>query len=123
MSTVEQFEEEEALRETKYPHLRVMRGGKGPPEGPVVEWLETLAVGTVFACRANSNTVDWDMCRLAHKFIEIYILQIEMPDGKVWERRVDPRLFVKYYRDYKIIAEPKEEAPKGDDGGNSNRTD
>lgn len=117
MSTQEQLEETE-FRDTKVPHLRVATGGKGPPEGPVDNWLEKLSTRTVFACRANTNTVDWEMYFLVHKYTDIYLLKVETPDGKVWERRVDPKTFCKHYRDYREIAhypEVEEEAPEGDE--------
>lgn len=122
MSVAEELEETE-FRETKTPFLRVATGGKGPPEGPtepVVNWLETFQIGTVFACRANKNTVDWEMYSLMHRFTNIYLLNMETPDGKVWERRVDPIQFCKHYREYEVIAvyNLDKEAPKGDDDGN-----
>ena len=54
MTNAEEVEEQE-LRETKYPKLRVLTGGKGPPEdnGPGVNWLSDLAKGTMFICRSN----------------------------------------------------------------------
>ncbi len=103
---------------------RVITGGKEPPDGggtlpPAKNWLETLPVRTVFACRANVNTVDWEMYFLVHKFTNIYLLKMETPDGKVWERRVDPKMFCKHYRDYEVIAHYPEieqlEAPERDD--------
>lgn len=124
MSAAEQHEELE-FKDTKHPHLRVARGGKGPPEAPADNWLETLEIGTVFACRANATTVDWEMYFLVHKFLNIYLLKMETPDGKVWERRVDPKMFCKHYRVHEVIAhypQVKEEAPEGDDD-DSDRTD
>lgn len=131
MSTQEQLEETE-FKETKTPFLRVATGGKGPPDypgGPVDNWLERLPVRTQFACRPNVNTVDWEMYFLVHKFTNIYFLKMETPDGKIWERRVDPKVFCKHYRDYEEIAHYPEvtdgdrneltEAPEGDANGSA----
>lgn len=125
MSVMEQVEEQE-LRETKYPLLRVLTGGKGPPEEPTTNWLKDFIVGTVFACRVNKNTVDWEMYHLVHKFERIYLLMWELPDGKVWERRVDPIIFSKLYKDFEVIAIQKKEeleALEGETNGDSNRPD
>lgn len=132
MSMVESVEEQE-LRVTKYPQLRVLTGGKGPPEEPSTNWLKDFQIGTVFACRASVNTVDWEMYYLIHKFEKIYLLKWELPDGKIWERRVDPVLFCKQHKDYEVIAvqepltitesDPIIEAPEGDGNGNSDRPD
>lgn len=126
MSSVEQHEEETEFRETKTPFLRVATGGKGPPgnDGPADNWLERLEIRSVFCCRPNVNTVDWELYFLVHKFTNIYLLKMETPDGKVWERRVDPKMFCKHYRDYELIAvepQPTIEAPEGDDNEHSDR--
>ena len=124
MTVAEQLEETE-FRETKTPFLRVATGGKGPPEGPepTDNWLSTFDIGTVFACRANANTVDWEMYCLMHRFTNIYLLKMETPDGKIWERRVDPKMFCKHYREYEIIAVYNIEAPEGDDDGSREQCD
>lgn len=123
MNMLEKKHEEE-FKDTKVPYLRVATGGKGPPgpQGPVENWLEKFPVGTIFACRANQTTVDWEMYFLVHKFTNIYLLKIETPEGKVLERRVDPKAFCKAYRDYEEVAfHPiNQEAPEGD-GNDSNR--
>lgn len=128
MSATEVLEDTE-FKDTKTPYLRVARGGKGPPEAPTGDcWLEDFEIGTVFACRANVNTVDWELYFLVHKYSNIYLLKMETPDGKLWERRVDPKMFCKHYRDYEVIAvhainEEVVKPPEGDDDGNSDRSD
>jgi hypothetical protein len=120
MNMLEKHEEE--FRETKVPYLRVATGGRGPrgPVGPVDNWLEKFPTGTVFACKANANAVDWEMYFLVHKFERIYLLKIETPDGKVLERRVDPKVFQRAYRDFEEVAyHPITEAPEGDEHGSS----
>ena len=98
--------EEEEFRATKYPNLRVATGGKGPPEGPVssFNWLAELEVGTVFWCRSNDKTVDWEEYFLIAKVDkDSYLLKMSVPDGKVWDRRVEPRLFSNQHREYKVV--------------------
>lgn len=124
MSVAEQHEETE-FRETKAPHLRVATGGKGPPGGndiPAENWLEKLEERTVFACRPNQSTVDWEIYFLVHKQDGLYFMKMETPDQKVWDRRVDPKQFCKHYREYKIIAvHPKETPDEGDDNDSGER--
>lgn len=121
------IEDQEEQRKPWIP--RVITGGKGPPETPSENWLASLPVRTQFVCRLNNKTIDWEMCFLYHKFEEIYLLKIEMPNGDHYERRVDPQLFSNLYRDYRVIhiyppiKIEEIEAPKGDDNGNSYRTD
>jgi hypothetical protein len=51
------------------------------------------------------------------------LIQWQMPDGKVWDRRVDPVLFSNTHRDYEVLQvynlekqEEKEPGPPGTDG-------
>lgn len=85
---------------------QVITGGKGPPEGPTNydNWLSLLEVGTVFLCRQGEKTVDWEEYFLLAKPTEnIYYLKVSLPDGNIWTRRVDPRLFCNYHRDYQVL--------------------
>jgi hypothetical protein len=119
MSAVESIEHEDIR-----PQLRVLTGGKGPPEPPKEvgnNWLSELQLRSVFACRQNDKTLDWEVFFLVHKFEEIYLLKWEMPDGKTYDRRVDPKIFSNLYRDYRLIDVVPNvtiEAPRGDDDGN-----
>lgn len=93
-------------RTVQYPKLRLLQGGKGPPEPPRQEdnWLNKFSVGTVFCCRQSDKTVDWEEYYLVSKIDEdLYLLKVSVPDGKVWERRVDPRLFCNHHKDYKVL--------------------
>lgn len=100
-------DDEEVLRATQYPKLRVLTGGKGPPEPPKDtgdNWLSLLEVGTVFACRQGEKTVDWEEYYLIGKIDEdLYVLKMSVPDGKVWDRRVNPKLFCNLHRSYKVL--------------------
>lgn len=110
----------EEFKNTQHPHLRVLTGGKGPPDLPNTNWLSELPVRTQFACRLNNKTVDWEMYFLYHKISEIYLLKWEMPDGNSYDRRVDPAIFSNMYRDYRVLGHyplPELEAPEGDDIG------
>lgn len=115
----------EKFRRTQHENLRVLTGGKGT-EPPSTGWLADLAVRTQFACRLNNKTIDWEMYFLYHKFSDIYLLKMEMPDGSGYERRVDPVLFSNMYRDYRIIHVypplkiEEIEAPKGDENERPN---
>jgi hypothetical protein len=121
MSVAEDIEED-TLKPTKYPKLRVLTGGKGPPEPPKTghNWLSTLEKGTIFICRANDKQVDFELYLLLYKSDTFALIQWQMPDGKVYDRRVDPVLFCNNHRDYEVlqvykINEEKEE-PQGSDG-------
>lgn len=110
--------EEETLRGTKYPKFRVLTGGKGPPEPPVGEdnWLQSLEVGTVFACRQGVKTVDWEEYYLIAKVSDdLFCLKVSVPDGKVWDRRVDPKLFCNHHKSYKVLWVHKQEETDGTD--------
>jgi len=104
MSVAEDIETEE-LRATKYPKLRVLTGGKGPPEPPVTSpnWLSTLKRGTVFICRANDKQVDYELYFMLYKSDSFCLIQWQMPDGKVWDRRVDPVLFSNQHKNYEVL--------------------
>lgn len=96
--------EEEDLRTTKYPKLRVLTGGKGPPEPPTDTWLLDLEVGSVFVARQNDKACDWEMYFLISKMNDdLYLLNYSVPDGKVWSRHIDPKLFCNHHRDYKVL--------------------
>lgn len=103
MSTVEDLEEQEDK-----PHVgwvpKVLTGGKGPPEAPTSNWLSTLLPGTYFQCRQNKFSVDFEMYAVIFVTEQgNYLLKWEMPDGKVWDRRVDPSMFSKHYREYEVL--------------------
>lgn len=133
MSVAEDIEERE-LRVTKYPKLRVLTGGKGPPEPPKTghNWLSEQVKGTVFLCRANDKQVDFELYLMLFNSEKFCLIQWQMPDGKVWDRRVDPSLFSNTHRDFEVLQvynldkekEPSKEGDGETDGHDErNRTD
>lgn len=65
--------EEEELQATKYPHLRTLRGGKGPPETPSIDWLKDLNKNAVFSCKDKTNGVVYIFI-LVFKHPKTYVL-------------------------------------------------
>lgn len=127
--SVQEMVEDTELRETKYPQLRVLTGGKGPPEGPVDNWLADYEVGTTFVARhRNSNEVDYNLYYVLYKDLpEVVLLKWQLPDGKVLDYYVDPVRFSRLFPEKKILSvikpeeEPRKEAEVSEDG-NSDRT-
>lgn len=113
MSAVEEYEDAE-LRETQYPHLRVATGGKGPPEGPVHNWLADLEPRTAFVARhRNSNDVDYNQYYVLFKALpKVVLLKWILPDGKLLDYYVDPVRFSKMFPDYVILGVDKEQEPQ-----------
>lgn len=130
MSAIEEIEEPR-LRVTKTPHLRVLTGGKGPPDEPVNNWLGTLSAGHTIAVRATVKTVDFEVYYVMYDTPELYLLKWCLPDGRAWDRHVDPEQFSKHHPHYVIMGytKPKEieeqKAPEEVEveDGNSDRTD
>lgn len=127
--SMQEMDEEEELRVTKYPNFRVATGGKGPPDGPVDNWLAEYEVGTTFVARQrNSKEVDYNLYYVLYKDLpEVVLLKWQLPDGKVLDYYVDPVRFSKLFSEKKILSvikpkeEPRKEAEVSEDG-NSNRT-
>jgi hypothetical protein len=61
------------LQDTKYPHLKLMRGGKGPPEAPSTNWLKDRKKGEVFSCKDKTNGLVM-LLRLVYAHTKTYIL-------------------------------------------------
>lgn len=122
-------DEEPELRATQYPKLRVLTGGKGPPEPPDdgVNWLAEYVVGTTFVARhRSSKEVDLNLYLVVFKSLPgVILLQWQLPDGKVLDYYVDPERFSKQFVSPTILGiVPMREASEEDtDHGNSNRTD
>lgn len=104
--------------ETKYPHFRLLRGGKGPPintEGK--DWLSPLERGTAFACkRKGSKEFEVQIFVISFKHSPTMVLV----DGLNPARRfgVDPAEFCKQFNLFEILG--KEEAdiqPEGEEDG------
>ena len=132
MSNTEELEDIEDR-----PHVgwvpRVLTGGKGPPEEPTEDWLSPLEAGTTFVCRQNKSTVDGELYHILFKGSQFFLLKYCLPDGKMWDRYVNPKSFCKVYKEYEILGVHKQdasetglkEAPEGDgeEYGKSNRSD
>lgn len=114
--SVQEVIEDEELRETKYPQLRVLTGGKGPPEGPVDNWLAEYEVGTTFVARSrNSKEVDYNLYYVLYKDLpEVMLLKWQLPDGKVLDYYVDPVRFSKLFPERKILGIQKPEEHQKD---------
>lgn len=127
--SVQEMHEEDELKDTKYPHLRVATGGKGPPEGPVDSWLAEFEVGTTFVARhRNSNEVDYNLYYVLYKDLpEVMLLKWQLPDGKVLDYYVDPVRFSRLFPERKILGVQKPEEPQQEaevsENGNSDRSD
>lgn len=121
-------DEEPELRATQYPKLRVLTGGKGPPEPPDdgVNWLAEYVVGTTFVARhRNSKEVDFNLYHVLFKSLPgVVLLKWELPDGKMLDYYVDPQRFSKQFVSPVILGVVQLEASQEDtNNGNSNRTD
>lgn len=130
--SIQEIHEEDEFKDTKYPHLRVATGGKGPPEGPVDNWLAEFEVGTTFVARhRNSNEVDYNLYYVLYKDLpEVMLLKWQLPDGKVLDYYVDPVRFSKLFTEKKILSvihpkqeEPQQEAEVSEDEQHCDRTD
>lgn len=105
---------------------RLITGGKGPPEDPPVKdnWLIRLQTGTVFCCRANDKTVDWEEYALIGRpSMDLFYLKVSMPDGNIWTRRVDPKLFCNHHREYFVLfvqQQEQQEPEENNDCGECN---
>jgi hypothetical protein len=126
MSVAEDTEEE--MRETKYPRLRVLTGGKGPPtppDNPEGNWLATYEVGTTFVARSiNSKEVDYNLYHVLFKNLpEVVLLKWQLPDGKILDYYVDPARFSRKFENQVILGVYKLEEPEqlasGEDNGSS----
>lgn len=113
MSAVENIEDE--FKDTKYPHLRVATGGKGPPDGPVDNYLAEFEVGTTFVARQRNSEVDYNLYYVLYKDLpEVVLLKWQLPDGKVLDYYVDPVRFSRLFTEKKILSviKPKQEEPQ-----------
>lgn len=97
---------------------RVITGGKEPPDGtgrpPIdMDWLCQLDLFTVFICRANHLTVDFELYTVEYSGPDFTLLKWHLGDGRYWERRVDTLLFSTQHRDYKVVGvfPPTQEEP------------
>lgn len=110
MSNVEELNEE-TQGVVEFPRLRLLQGGKGPPDAPWDNnWMLSFEVGSVFVARQNAKTCDWEMYYLIAKYSDdLFLLKYSVPDGKVWDRHIDPKLFCNLHRSYKLLWVNKQE--------------
>jgi len=103
MSTVENINpEEEPVPKPWVP--RVITGGKGPPEPPSAgNWLSALRPGHTFVCRQSEKSVDYELFHVVFVKENMYLLKWVLPDGKLWDKYVDSKLFSNHYRDHKVM--------------------
>lgn len=130
MSVVEENEEQPVGVETKVPHLRLVTGGKGPPDPPDSDnWLANLSPGHTFCCRQTLKTVDFEVFSVLHQQPGLTLLKWHVPDGKYWDRHVDPKIFSNLYKDHKILGYVnieevlKQRNTNGNSDGESDRAD
>lgn len=124
MSVAEDVEEQR-LRATKYPKLHVLTGGKGPPDDPTDghNWLGEYVPGTTFvSMRRSSKDCDYELFHVVFTTPEVFLLQWVLPDGKIWDKHVDPVGFSKLMKPGVILGIHKPEASKEDTDDERNRT-
>lgn len=98
MSAAEDLEEP-TFRSTKYPKLSILTGGKGPPVEPTDDWLSDFEVGTTFVSMPRvTYDVDYELFFVVHKQPEVVLLKWILPDGKVWDKYVNPMSFSKKFK-------------------------
>lgn len=108
MTSTEELEDREDQPHTGWVP-KVIQGGKGPPEEPTDDWLTPLEVHTTFVCRQNKTTVDGELYHILFKGEEFFLLKYYLPDGKIWDRYVNPKSFCKVYKEYEVLGIHKQE--------------
>lgn len=119
MNVAEELEDTE-LRETKYPRFRVATGGKGPPEPPEEKdnWLSDYECGTTFvSMRINSKDCDFELFTVVFKDIpekpNVMLLKWFLPDGKIWDKYVEPKTFSKMFKRGVVLGVIRNEVEDG----------
>lgn len=116
--TMVETTEEEAKMAVK-PMLRLVSGGKGPPEVTGENWLINLQKNCVFSCKENGKEVDLELLRLVYKHGKTCIVADALNSAPA--RAVDPVAFCKRYRHFETIEEGGVH-PEVSDNGNNPRT-
>ena len=106
MSMVEKIEEEE-LRVTKHPYLRVLTGGKGPPEAPSEDWLSKLSLGQWFLCKRKDNKIDVILFMVKYKFTKNVLLYSNL--NQEFKVIVDPVEFCKIHELSEVLSLEEQE--------------
>lgn len=80
--TEKEIYDESQFIDTKYPGFKLARGGKGPPDAPLINnWLTKLNKGTVFSCKDRQNNGTVSVLRLEFKHDKTYIVADALNGG------------------------------------------
>lgn len=81
------------------PMLRVITGGKGPPEAPKIDWLSEFVKGQWFLCKSKDNPVD----------VRIYVVYFRFEKARTLyspqtgKHIIDPVEFCKLNELYEVL--------------------
>lgn len=103
--------------EHPYPTLRLIRGGKGPPEdnNPPADWLSPLPIGSVFACRKKGQPEKYALMMLQILFKHVKTIIVSDALNSNPNAPIDAAEFCKCHELVEIIQE-------GDPNGHDLRT-
>lgn len=101
MSAVEELEEREDEPHTSWVP-RVITGGKGPPQPPVIDYLSTMEPLTVFVSCGRVQT-DAHLFKLIWKGKKFCLLELTLNDA-TFERYVQTMEFCKTFPVYEILS-------------------
>lgn len=103
MTMIEDTEEDK-------PHVgwkpRVVRGGKGPPEGPVTDWLSGLEEDTVFVC-SEKNNFQGNLFKVIHKRSKFTLVQLMEVEDTYVDKYVNNFEFTKKFPEYEVLGVDK----------------
>lgn len=108
-------EETDELVTTKYPHLRTLKGGKGPPTDiNKTDWMSDLNVGAVFSCRKKGQTENYAlmMLQITYKHDKTVIISDAINNNPY--AAVDPVEFCKRHDLHELIDNGENTQPKDD---------
>src|SRR6266404_8541526 len=89
--------------------LRLMRGGKGPPESGGINWLRGLKQGTAFSCKKKGNVDFLEIYIAAFKHEKTVILVNGLDNNHRFA--IDPEDFCKKYTLFEILGEEEDKPP------------
>lgn len=101
--TAEVYGQEDLLEQRGMPRLRLITGGKGPPDSGGDDWLSPLKKGAVFACKEKRNPVDLILYGISFKHTKTIVLFDALGLGP--PKPVDPVEFSKKYLLHEVIEE------------------
>lgn len=113
----------ETTEEVKYPKLRLLQGGKGPPMDTDKDWLSQLKKGAVFTCKKKGDFYKLLLFIIAFKHEKTIVLVDGLNNNP--REAVDPAGFCQQHSLFELIEEGgHEELPKEEvDHDNSRQTD